>query len=172
LAMFNDISDFPSDGPELVTARLLGKPFSVENCNAVQRAVRFTERQSRIGKLFLDIARPRNDSERRHARHLLRLLDGADLVVESLEKISGAESCAKTKRQGHEEHMHQAWRGGGARNLRAVHHEDVVDADPRSHVDFLEALKQTRMQLAVGVDLAFQDVVLDAALLQIEHLLP
>ena len=31
------VSDFPSDGPELVIANVLGKPFSVANCSAVQR---------------------------------------------------------------------------------------------------------------------------------------
>ena len=32
-----DVSDFPSDGPELVIVNVLGKPFSVANCRAVQR---------------------------------------------------------------------------------------------------------------------------------------
>ena len=98
--------------------------------------------------------------------HLLRRFDR---VVEPLEHVGGA--AAPRRAQGKESRARATAAARTARRaLRLVDDEHVVGADAARHVDFLVALQQALIERAVGVDLALQDVVLDAALLQIEHL--
>ena len=54
-------------------------------------------------------------------------------------------------------------------HLGLVHHGNVVDAHPAGHADFLVALQQAVVELAVGIHLALQQVVLKAAVLPAEH---
>ncbi len=58
---------------------------------------------------------------------------------------------------------------GPDRRLGFVHHRNIVGADTGRHPNLLVALQQAVIQLAVGVDLATQDIELDAAALQFQH---
>ena len=53
-------------------------------------------------------------------------------------------------------------------HLGLVDHGNVVDADPAGDADFLVALQQAVVELAVGIHLARQQVVLEAAVLAAE----
>ena len=47
----------------------------------------------------------------------------------------------------------------------------LLAADPASNVNFLVALQKSIVERLIGVNFAFENVVLDAALLQIENVL-
>ncbi len=49
------------------------------------------------------------------------------------------------------------------RRQRPVHHRDVVGAHPAGDADLLVVLQQAVIELAVGVDVALQGIVADAA---------
>ena len=56
-----------------------------------------------------------------------------------------------------------------ARNLGAINHRNVVAGDAAGDADFLVALQQAVVELAVGGHFALQDVVVDRAVLQVER---
>jgi hypothetical protein len=91
---------------------------------------------------------------------------GLDRVVDPLDREGGAEAEQKADEQADDDIERQVRleRSGG--HLRPVDHRHDVGADAARHADFFEALEKCVVEAAVGVHLALQDGVLDAALAQ------
>ena len=58
---------------------------------------------------------------------------------------------------------------GRPRRIRAINDRHRRDADAAGHADFLVALEQRVIEAAVGINLALQDVVLNASAAEVEH---
>ena len=65
--------------------------------------------------------------------------------------------------------MKKIGRGWSARQTGSVDDEHIISADSRGDIHFLVALQQARVELAIGVYLSLEDVVLNAPLLQIKN---
>src|SRR5262249_54300105 len=131
------------------------------------------ERRARIRELSLNRLRfPdfRNDAQGRQAGDTLHLLSRPQRVVELLEQIRRAQSHGEPETQREQDRPREVGRGRLLWHLGLVDDEDVVGADAAGDIDLLLPLQQALVERAVGVDLALQDVVLDAALLQVESL--
>ena len=60
---------------------------------------------------------------------------------------------------------------GENRRPGLIHYRNIVGADAGGHADFLEALQQAVIELAVSIHLTAQDIELDAAILERQHIL-
>ena len=112
-----------------------------------------------------------NDAERRQAGEALDLDRGYHPVVQALQEVGRHDSDTQTRQQGENETARQPRRGWRDRQLGLVDHEDIVGPHAAGNVDLLGALQQVVVDRAVGVDLALQNIVLDAAPLQVQRLL-
>ena len=51
-----------------------------------------------------------------------------------------------------------------------IHHQYIVQANPGSYTDFLITLQGRIVKLPIGIDVAFEDIVLNGTALQIQGL--
>ena len=165
----------PSPTEVLVTSSTFGMPSGVENCRVVrneryasakgERGSAFSARASStpsatlVAGIMPSTGRPSSFS-----------MSSGSLIVSS--RCSSRKREADAGRQAEEDGDHQVAhqvrleREFG--HLGLVDHGNVVDAHPAGHADFLVALQQAVVELAVGIHLALQQVVLEAAVLAAE----
>ena len=96
-------------------------------------------------------------------------LRSAGATIELLEQ---ERKCRTDKRAGNqsEQQVHaRTWCEGAARCKRGVYDRHIVGAHPAGDADFLVTLKKPVIQHAIGICIALEDVVLDAAPAQVEH---
>ena len=110
-----------------------------------------------------------NDAERDQSRNPLDVLGRTHGVVEVFEEKRQRQCGGQSEQHVHDQRAGQVRRRRRARQRRLVDDEDVVGADAAGDVHFLVALQQAVIERPVGVDFALENIVLDAALLQIEH---
>ena len=135
------------------------------------RAVALGERGARVGQGGLHglLAQVRDDAQHGQAQVLLDVLGRFDGVVEELqhEGHQHAEHQAEHEADGQVER--QVGLEAAAGHHAAVDDGDVVAAHAAGHADFLVALQQAVVELAVGVHLAAQDVVVDGAVVHVQR---
>jgi hypothetical protein len=104
------------------------------------------------------------------AELLLDVLRCLHRVVEVFEQQGQQDTQEQADQQADQQVAAHVGLVGTTRHLGAVDDRDVVAADAAGDADFLVALQQAVVELAIGGDLALQDVVVDRAALQIEGL--
>ena len=112
--------------------------------------------------------RARNRAEARKRELLAHVLAALDRVVDELEADGAGHSGGKPEAKSEDQVEEQVRLERQPRHVGAVDDRHRRDADAAGNADLLVALEQRVIERAVGVHLALQDRVLDAAPAQVQ----
>ena len=115
-------------------------------------------------------ASARNHPQHRQTQRLLQFLRALEGIVQTLEQERQTHPTQQTQHQRQQCIQPQVWLIGRDRHLRIINDGDVVCAHASRHAYFLEALQQAVVKLTIGIDFPAQNIELNTAVLQVQHL--